>query len=243
VTELLIIVPTRSRPDAVARVVGAWRVTGALDEGAQLCFAIDADDPMHAAYLERLLSYPDSESWLHIHTIDVWRPLVPKLNSVAVGYAAAGEHSAIGFAGDDHLPRTSGWVGRYLAALREMRTGIVSCSDGYREDKLPTQWAMTSDIIRALGRMVPAPVDHLYCDNAVRDLGRDAGCLTYLDDVLIEHMNPYANGKAPMDEQYRRVNSREQYRGDRRAYHGWLRSGIAADVATVRALTEQGVSA
>jgi hypothetical protein len=97
---------------------------------------------------------------------------------------------------------------------------------------------MTADIVRALGKMVPAPVDHLYCDNAIRDLGRRADCLTYLPDVLIEHMHPAA-GKASTDPQYQRVNSRQQYKGDRAAYHQWIESAqLELDAATVRKLTE-----
>lgn len=243
-TDLVIIIPTRSRPEAVARVVEAWRVTGAFEQGAEPLFVYDGDDPAAGRYLDAFddLGLSDVHR-CRFRRMPRWLPLVPKLNSVAVDYANSREHFAVGFAGDDHLPRTEGWVGRYLDALRVARTGIVSCADGYRDDQLPTQWAMTSDIVRGLGRMVPAPVDHLYCDNAVRDLGRDAGCLTYLDDVLIEHMHPVA-GKAPTDAQYDRVNGREQYRDDRAAYRRWAR-GVdrATDVATVRAIIEQGALA
>lgn len=231
------IVPSRGRPESTGRVVDAWRATGSFDDGAQLCFAIDADDPTHDAYVERLLAHPDSKQWLHLYTFDTWRPMVPKLNEVAADYAQRG-HFAIAFAGDDHLPRTPGWAAAYLDALRDLGTGIVYGDDGIQGQRLPTQWAMTADIIRALGRMVPADVEHLYCDNAIRDLGEQAGCLRYLPDVLIEHMHPVA-GKAPIDAGYQRVNRREQYRKDRLAYELWRQVDCGIHAGIVRTIRDR----
>ena len=133
------------------------------------------------------------------------------------------------------LPRSPGWAARHLAALRELGTGIVYCDDGYQHQALPTQWAMTVDIVRELKAMVPAEVEHLYCDNAVMDLGVAAGCLTYLPDVLIEHMNPYAR-KGTLDAQYQRVNSRAQYARDRPAYAAWRAEHLPGQAAAVRRL-------
>lgn len=222
---MLIIVPTRSRPENVAKVVRAWEDTDAF-RYADLCFAYDRDDPKYDAYRDALNVH---------HALPVlqtamteWRPLVPKLNIVARWAAldkiAKRSYFAIGFAGDDHLPRTPDWAPEYLLALKKLGTGVVSCPDGYRPDRLPTQWAMTADIVRALGRMVPAPVEHLYCDNAVWDLAEAAGCYAYLDDVLIEHMHPLA-GKTKFDDQYRHVNRPDQYRQDGEAYEEWKRPG------------------
>jgi hypothetical protein len=247
VTDLLTIVPTRSRPEAVGRVVAAWDATGAFEQGAQLLFVIDYDDPRFADYLAELTANArdrgDDFRGVLFRSIPRWKPLVPKLDEAAKMHAELSpDVFALGFAGDDHLPRTPGWVGRYVATLRRAGTGIVYCDDGYQGQTIPTQWAMTADIVRTLGRMVPAPVEHLYCDNAVRDLGLGAECLHYLGDVLIEHMHPVAR-KAETDEQYERVNGREQFRKDRAAYRGWARGALADDVRAVRALIEQGVPA
>jgi hypothetical protein len=238
VPELVVIVPTRSRPESVGRVVQAWAETGAGDEGAELLFVVDEDDPAGAdRYRNALAGRPP---WVSAVYESTWCPLVPKLNRIALSLALGRYASFIGFAGDDHLPRTSGWVGRYLGALYALGTGVVYCDDGYQHQNIPTQWGMSADIVRALGRMVPAPVDHLYCDNAIRDLALAANCLTYLSDVLIEHMHPVA-GKAPTDEQYDRVNSGEQYRKDRKAYREWVRSGaLTHDAEVIRQLIQQG---
>lgn len=243
---MLIIVPTRSRPENVAKVVRAWEETDAF-EHASLLFAFDRDDPKAGEYQQALAEVDGPWRGVHGLSLPEWQPLVPKLNGVAVAEVTGEwrhfDYFAIGFAGDDHLPRTPGWAARYLEKLIEMGTGVVSCPDGYRPDKLPTQWAMTADIVRALGRMVPAPVEHLYCDNAVQDLAEAAGCYAYLDDVLIEHMHPLA-GKTKFDDQYRHVNRPDQFRQDSEAYEEWKRPGaeLQLHAEIVREL-RSGVSA
>lgn len=250
--DLVIIVPTRSRPEAVPRVVAAWHATRAFDDGAELLFVVDEDDPEYMRYCSEIDAAHDSEAVGLAHapaigwtSVPTWRPLVPKLNAAAL--AELEDHPdrfALGFAGDDHLPRTPHWAARYLEALAARGAGIVFCDDGYQGENIPTQWAMRAGIVRALGSMVPADVEHLYCDNVVRDLGLAAGCLTYLADVLIEHMHPVA-AKGVDDDQYQRVNSRQQYRRDRPAYRAWRdNGGLARDAATVaRALRTEGESA
>lgn len=242
---LIVIVPTRSRPHNVAPVVESWRATHAFEQGAELVFVVDQDDPALDAYADKFASFgagpnPGRQevSWLGAGK---WRPLVPKLDHAAEYLLITQRPYALGFAGDDHRPRTDGWVAEYLRELHDLGTGVVSCSDGYRGDDLPTQWAMTSDIVEALGRMVPAPVEHLYCDDAVRELARAADCYRFRADLVIDHLNPWAGQRAPKDPQYERVNSHEQYAKDRPSYRTWKRNGgLAADAEIVRKLRQKG---
>ena len=159
--------------------------------------------------------------------------MVHKLDATARDLA--GRYWALGFAGDDHLPQTIGWAKRYLTVLHELGTGMVYGDDGYQGRKLSTEWAVTSDVVRELGRMVPAPVEHMYCDNSMMDLFGAAGALRYLPEVRIEHMHPHA-GKAQTDAQYQRVNHRDQFKTDRFWYEDWKISLMASDVASVRLL-------
>lgn len=238
-SELIVIVPTRSRPFHVKRVVDAWIETAAFADGAELAFILDADDPAHAAYVEQLeaaaATIPNERRVMEWFTAGMWRPLVPKLNDAANYLRVTRKPFALGFAGDDHVPRTRGWARRYIETLRA-GAGIVYGDDGYQHERIPTEWAVRADIVAALTRMVPAPVEHLYCDNSMKDLGEATGLLRYLPEVVIEHMHPVAR-KAPSDEQYDRVNSPEQFRGDRAAYREWKRHGLAADAAVINDLT------
>ncbi len=229
--ELIILVPTRGRPQNVVPIIDAWRETGAPAR-AELVFIIDADDPACAEYQQEI-NEASVDGWASYVVESEWRPLVPKLNRVALSLATLGD-TPLGFMGDDHLPRTESWVEKYLRAM-EASPSIVSTPDGLRADDLPTHWAMSAEIVRALGRMVPADVEHLYCDNAVRDLAMLSGCYRWLPDVLIEHMHPLA-GKAEVDAGYRTVNSAERYSADMSSYAIWTYRGLNRDAEKVRAL-------
>jgi hypothetical protein len=237
---LLVIVPSRGRPEAVARVTQAWRETEAY-EAASLVFAIDEDDPRCGEYyaIGHCVSRPGTVQ-VSFAALPTWLPMVHKLNACAVAAAASSEPpwGGIAFIGDDHLPRTEHWPSMLLAELGQLRTGVVYGRDGIQNERLPTWWAMTPDIIRTLGRMVPADVEHLYCDNAIKDLGELAGCLRYLPDVLIEHMHPVA-GKAPLDDGYRKVNSPGRYLADGQAYERWRTAQLPMDAGIVRTLRDK----
>lgn len=226
---LAVIVPTRGRPDNIRKVIAAWDETQAW-EHADLFLATDADDPERDGY-QRI----DETTPIQVIEFPAWLPMVPKLNDAARTVMGDQRYFAIAFAGDDHLPRTPGWAQMYLVALHELGTGMVYGDDGYQGAKLSTEWAVTADAVRALGRMVPAPVDHLYCDNAMMDLFGGAGALRHLPEVRIEHMHPAA-GKATSDAQYRKVNSGEQYRGDGAAYDTWKAHTLRQDILTIRRL-------
>jgi hypothetical protein len=240
---LLMIVPTRSRPQNVEPVVTAWLDTGGF-LAADLQFAVDVDDPTFDAYQDAMQQQAARVAHfggrILMHSRPTHAPLVPKLNDVATLHAQYfPEHRLIGFAGDDHLPRTPGWAERFVELFdRHGRLAVAYPDDGYQHEKLASSWVMAADVVRALGRMVPAPVDHLYCDNAVMDVAQEAGGLAYVYDVLVEHMHPVA-GKTQTDEQYERVNGRDQYRRDRPAYKRWKRAGgLAADADIVRGVIE-----
>jgi hypothetical protein len=229
---LLTIVPSRGRPESVLRVVAAWDATGAFADGGSLVFAIDEDDPRHPEYLLAIGSV-GAERGVSSVSVPEHIPMTHKLNKMAFPLAV-GQFApfAIGFAGDDHLPRTKGWVSKYLRMLRVMGTGIVYGNDGFQCGRLCTEWAMTADIVRLLGRMVPADVEHMYSDDSVMQLGMAAQCIAYLPTVIIEHMHPLA-GKGSADETYELTNNHAQYVKDRAQYLTWIRDKKDADVAAL----------
>jgi predicted O-methyltransferase YrrM len=236
---LAVIVPTRGRPENIRKVIEAWDFTQAWDD-ADLILAVDADDPELAEYYSvraELAPFRDGRPISAMAEMPRWMPMVEKLNAVALDVADrdSDKFSAIGFAGDDHLPRTMGWARRYLDVLAELGTGMVYGDDGYQGAKLSTEWAVTADAVRALGRMVPAPVEHMYCDNSMMDVFGGAGAMRHLPEIRIEHMHPVA-GKAATDSQYQRVNHRDQYRKDRLAYDRWRENDAQWQIAAIREL-------
>jgi hypothetical protein len=227
VDDLTVLVPSRGRPAAAVALARAFNDTITID--TRLVFSIDADEQNLNDYSVLIRNgFVDVD-------VNANRSMVQALNATAAKEAASWPF-AIGFMGDDHCPRTVGWDAAYLEALREMRTGIVYGNDLLQGPNLPTQVAMTTDIVRALGYMAPPDLTHLYVDNFWRDLGTAAGCLRYLPDVIVEHRHPHA-GKAQWDDNYNRVNSGEMYRRDATAYDQYMRAGeLHAAVEAVKTL-------
>jgi hypothetical protein len=221
VTELAILVPTRSRPQNIKPMLDAFWKTGTFD-AANVYFIVDADD-MYIDQYERIVGMDVAAKLLRM---PAWQPLVPKLNTNAVD--AAEQHRIVAFLGDDHLPRTPRWAHMLVENHSTQPELIWYGQDGFQNRRLPSWWSMSSEVVRRLGRMVPAPVQHLYCDNAVMKLGERIGRLGYDERILVEHMHPLA-GKGKNDEQYVRVNRGQQYERDGNAFRAWLANGIEAD--------------
>lgn len=225
-TDLVVVVPSRGRPDAARELWQSFADT--CTAGTQLVFALDDDDPTRG-------DYPDGPT--------IWtgpnKSMVEALNGAATGYAEGlfgmAPPVAIGFMGDDHRPRTNGWDQSYLDALRELGSGIVYGNDLLQGQRLPTQCAMTTDIVRALGYMAPPALTHMYVDNFWLTLGQCVESVRYLPDVVVEHLHPVA-GKAQWDAGYMRVNATSMYSRDEAAFVHYVRESLAGDVAKVRAL-------
>lgn len=228
-TELVVIVPSRGRPEAAAELVENFRET--CTAATFLAFAVDESDPTRDQYGEACNGVTSGTLILPSTT------MVQALNLAAVHLPAHQDAFAVAFLGDDHRPRTVGWDRAYLDALRDLGTGIVYGDDLLQGANLPTQCAMTADIIRTLGYMCPPDLTHLMVDNFWLDLGRAAGCIRYLPDVVIEHMHPIA-GKADWSEGHTRVNARAMYDRDGAAYAIYRGARFDVDVAKVRALRE-----
>ena len=121
-----------------------------------------------------------------------------------------------------------------LAALDDMGgTGIVYGNDIGQGENLPTAVVMSSDIPAALGWWFLPSCLHFFVDAVWLYLGREAGCLRYLPEVVIEHLH-YSRGASPHDQTYE--DSRGAWQHDEAAWHAWQRSGMAADVEKIREL-------
>jgi hypothetical protein len=208
---LAVIVPTRGRPGNAARLAKAFRETDALN--ALVVFVADADDPELPGYRKLL---DDGEiPRLMISEHPGGRGLCRALNYAAARYAAL--YEAVGFMGDDHLPRTTGWDDRILDTLDSLQPRIVYGNDLIQGPALPTAAFLQSRMVNAMGFMAPYAMRHLYIDNFWKELGERLNGLVYLPDVVIEHLHP-VGGKAEWDERYRAVNAADADARDRDAW-------------------------
>lgn len=224
-TDLAVIVPSRGRPQNIARLIQAWKDTEAE---ATLMVCIDNNDPKRDEY-EQVFLDADHEGSLKWY--DTPNRLVPWLNRCST--KVAGDYFALGFCGDDHVPRTKHFDKRIVDKLRAIETGVAYGNDGVWGQELSTSWFMTSDIVQTLGYMIPPVLTHMYADNAAMDYGR-ATNLVYLSDVLIEHMHPIVS-KALPDAQYDEVGAFME--PDKIAYEQYKADGsFERDVEKLKAL-------
>ncbi len=223
-SDLTVIVPTRERPDAARELAQAFADT--CTAGTRLLFAVDTTDPRRHDYLAALLDAPN----VAIVTSDS-RNMVQALNTAA----STVETRCVGFMGDDHRPRTTGWDQAYIDALSDLGTGMVFGNDLLQGGNLPTQIAMTADIVTACGWMAPPDLVHLAVDNWWIELGRTVGCIRYLPDVVVEHMHPVA-GKSEWTEGHQRVNAPAMYHGDLATLARLRVTELPRAVAAVKAL-------
>lgn len=223
---LVVIVPSRGRPFSVPGMANAWKDTGAE---AGLVIAVDRDDPTLDAYRAACDSYGVE------YRVGERLRCVGTLNEVTREVLDANRATAIGFMGDDHRPRTPGWDQRFMDTLAGGGPGIVYGNDLLVGDRFPTAGVLTRDIPDTLGYLVPPILTHLNFDVIWKNWGDALGRITYLDDVIIEHMHPAA-GKARLDKGYLSVNNDEMVRVDGEAYTLYMAGGFESDVAKLKAL-------
>jgi hypothetical protein len=223
---IIVICPSRGRPQKAKEGYEAFLSTKTRDD-SKMVFVVDNDDDAFGEYV--------SEAMVPIVTYKhEGGGMGPPLNAAVADLAH--HYDIVGFVGDDHRFRTKGWDEAIEQCLAQ-RPGFAFGNDLARND-IPTQVFVTSKVVLALGWMCLPGAKHLYLDNTWAELGGRAHCLSYLPNVVIEHVHP-AYGKAQMDEGYVRVNSAEMYGHDAAVFRQWIESGdVDRDVLTVtRALS------
>jgi hypothetical protein len=219
VKDLLVVVPTR-RPGNAARLWDAMQETCRGD--TTLVLGVDDDDPARDSYPDgpeyEVLPYPGS--------------VVAWINALAVPRAS--EYRFTGTLGDDNLPRTAGWDVLLMKALE--KTPFAFPNDLYPlrpPGTLCCHVFCRSEIVTALGYLGPPAFLSMYVDNVWTEWGNACG-ITFLDDVIVEHLH-FTAGKAELDEVYAR-SSANMGQGQQ-AFWVYCQTQLAADVSTIRAVT------
>lgn len=240
-TDLVILIPTRNRPEAVMQLAREFAAT--CTAWTRILFVTDEDDPRQYEYRAAIdLGRKIFSAISHV--------VQPEGGNMITGCNVGAERAlqltrgAIGFMGDDHRPRTKGWDRAYLDTLY-LQPGVVYGNDLLQGEYLPTQFAVTAKIIDNLGFLAPPSLVHLYMDDYWMRMGRLCECITYLPDVVVEHMHPVA-GKAESDEGYERVNAPEINQRDRAALNEHMnlyvdRDMTAFEKAFATLLTEENL--
>jgi hypothetical protein len=227
---LTVLVPTRGRSENAHRLLDACAATCVLAD-TKIVLGCDDDDD-HRGYC-RILAKDNAHGAFMRLPVGDRRGMVAGLNLMAERYAPTSDY--VGFLGDDHLPVTPGWDKAFCDALAGKPAALAYGNDLLQGANIPTAVAMTASIPRTLGYMAPPELGHLYVDNAWLAWGHGLGAITYLPDVVIEHLHPVA-GKADWDEGYRNVNAETSYSADRVAYEKYRTERLPADLEKLRAI-------
>jgi hypothetical protein len=209
--DVLVIVPTRGRPDASLEFHKEFLAKSMISD---LMFAIDEDDAD---------SYPRIDGVLY--EVNPRMGMNGTLNYVATKYAD--KYKYIAFMGDDHRVRTFGWD--LVMAERIGSLGVAYGNDLIQGQALPTSVMMSSKIIKAIGYMAPPKQKHMYLDNFWLDLGTRLNAIHYLEDVIIEHLH-FSVGKSDMDSSYQETNDSAIYNADKVAYDEYLSTQMDIDI-------------
>src|SRR5882672_5987664 len=215
--DLTVYIPTRGRPSNMLRLSKALHET--TTEDTNWLFIIDRDDyssqqaadDNHLSWANPAQDVPSGGMVAPLNSV-VMEDLTPcgstfELEGVGVlcDCNKFSDSYAVAFIGDDMLPRTHGWDARYLDELRAGNL-LTFGNDLLQSEKMPTAVAMNADIPRTLGYMAPPGLTHLYADNVWKLWGEALQSISYLPDVIIEHLH-YTNGKTTVDDTYERVNN------------------------------------
>jgi hypothetical protein len=214
--DVLLIVPTRTRPDSASEFYESFAQNSTITD---LVFALDDDD----------VEYPRIDGVMY--EVNPRMGMNGTLNYVANKYAD--QYKYIAFMGDDHRVRTYGWDKKLVESISNIENGIAYGNDLLQGENLPTAVLLDAHIVRNLGYMAPPRQKHLYLDDFWRDLGNYLKTLRYSGDVIIEHMH-FTAGKSSVDELYQQVNANDMYIHDQLAYREYLEDQLEIDINKLR---------
>jgi hypothetical protein len=215
---ILTIVPSRGRPEAVNELIEEFNATTAI---SNLVIAVDDDDS--SEYI-----VPDKV----ILEVNPRMKMNGTLNFIANKYCE--DYDYLVFMGDDHRPRTQDWDLLLAESIKDIKHGIAYGNDLLQGENLPTAVMQDARITRTLGYFSPPKQKHLFLDNFWKDLGTELGTLVYSPDVIIEHLHPFA-GKAQLDAGYIEVNDKQVYIYDQMMYQEYRILRWQDDLAKLRA--------
>lgn len=194
--DLALLVPSRERPQNIARLVDQMDKT--CRAKTKLVVGVDADDPTIEQYIDLEANFE-----LVIHD-GLRGRLVDYLNLLATKHTRG--YRNIGHFGDDNTIETDGWDALICESLDSQ--GDIGfcfgndCDPGRAPGSLSIHIFMTRKVIQRLGYMGPSVLQHMYVDPVWFAWGQRTS-IDYLDEVRLPHQH-YSLGRAPRDESYDR---------------------------------------
>ena len=207
----MFILPSRGRPQNVARLIEHYRYT---DATAPVCLYLDTDD--RADYTR--LDLPPN--WgIYWNDRAAYNPVWHINNQHFTDFP---NEPWYGHINDDMVPRTYHWD---QELIKTAGSDFIAYGDDMLQGKrMCTFPVIGGDLVRRFGRLM---FDGLNIDSAWMLLGYKLGLLRYRPDVRLEHMHWTVN-KAPFDETYN-VDEAIRQGGSCEALEAFMREWILPD--------------
>lgn len=205
----MLIIPSRSRPHHLRRLIDACLNTGALTPA---WVRLDEDDESLPQYAE--LQIP--KNWEIVVGQRV--PLSEVYNEA---YQEIPETEHWVFIADDVVPVTPGWDRLLIEVAGD--DGMAIPSGGETTGGCP-HFVLGGGLVRSVGWLALPGLDRLYIDTVWSDIAEQRGVLRRVTDVVLEHRH-FSNGKALMDKTYRKEKKAEDkllYEKFKRSIHAYL---------------------
>lgn len=195
------ILPTRSRPNNLLRLIDAWDKTGASTP-VEVC--VDADD----------LLLPQVEE---MDLPDGWHIVVGRRGPLSDIYNDAYERNKgspwFGFIADDVVPITNNWDSILIDAAGS--NGMSVPAGGETTGGCP-HFVLGGGLVHSVGWLSLPGLDRLYIDTAWGTIAKSRGVYREIHNVKLEHRH-FSNGKAFLDETYRKHHKAQ----DKLIYDNW----------------------
>lgn len=225
--EIVVLCPTRGRPNKAAEMVQSFRETTHLFS-TEMILVVDDDD----ACLDDYRALPDQFNGVYVGRLAPPNPIkVMVIPADEGGSLTAATNTAarriwdddciIGHVGDDHRFQSQGWDKMVTEALSG-RIGVVYGNDGYWGQELPTAAFLSSAIPRALGWYALPLSRHYGIDNAWGDIGKALDSLWYIPEMKIVQPGPGETAAAGDDIFWKAQEHRAE---DANAYFVWRDQG------------------
>jgi hypothetical protein len=231
VRDLLVIVPSRGRPERLREFLSYFEKT--REAVTDVAVAIDNDDPRMADYDQLWVDFEHAD-WL-IRYQGPRKTITPWINYIA--REELDNYRTMCVMGDDNVPITAGWDSHLVEVVVGMGGTGFAYPDDKRRNDIPELAVISTNIIKKLGWLCHPSLRHFYVDNVWGDLGTGADCIKYCPEVVIEHRHYLVNQNYQRDMTYAQSETHGML--DQQAYQVWRAQDMSRDVAAIRELIDQ----
>lgn len=199
--KILLLLPTRSRPENVERFYKFWKENSSgLNDVVVL---VDRDD-------ERIEEYYKFDQKKFIIVANDRMNLVQKLN---FGWKLNNNLSdIIGFVGDDTIIETKDWDQKVVEKFKELgKYGMLYPNDGYNKHNVPNHIFVTRQWCETLGWFAYPGLNHLFIDKVWQMIGIEMnkskvdGKYFHAMDIVIRHLHFAFDEKIEKDNLYKDI--------------------------------------